>query len=215
MSYLSKVFFLEIDLIRKRFQIYGVFNTLSLLLVILSLLIGGKFLIFFLGNYPKLAPIVSLILLLMGLCNVAIPEDKLFKKLGLLRGFFPFLEIEKVRSYYRYRKFILSILLIFYLLVPLEVTNDTLKYFLIFINLLSFLTLINSLSTRYLSNSKKEMIYTMMKILYCGLLALSIRGILSIHISSLFLSISSWGLLLIYLVLFVINLWILHPRKER
>lgn len=59
------------------------------------------------------------------------------------------------------------------------------------------------------------MIYTMMKILYCGLLALSIRGILSIHISSLFLSISSWGLLLIYLVLFVINLWILHPRKER
>lgn len=212
---MSKVFFLEIDLIRKRFQIYGVFNTLSLLLVILSLLIGGKFLIFSLGNYPKLAPIVSLILLLIGLCNVAIPEDKIFKKLGLLRGFFPVIEIEKARSYYRYRKFILSILLIFYLLVPLEVTNDTLKYFLIFINLLSFLTLINSLSTRYLSNSKKEMIYTMMKILYCGLLALSIRGMLSINIFSLFLSISNWGLLLIYLVLCVINLWILHPRKER
>lgn len=56
MSYLNRNLLLEIKLVRKKFQIYGLFNLLSLILVILALLIGFKMCFLAIGHYEKNIP---------------------------------------------------------------------------------------------------------------------------------------------------------------
>lgn len=214
-SYLSKIFFLEVDLIRKRFQIYGIFNILSLFFVSFGLLIAGKFFLA-MGNYFQLVPIISLFLLLIGQCDVAVSTEKLFKTSSSLRAFFPFLNISTTKHYFTYRKILLSTLLTFYFLVPLNFTYISFKYCFLFMIILSFFTLQISISTLYLSNRKKEMVSTIIKAIYCIILALSIRGMLPAVITNIMqhaMNMNFSSLILIYVFLLILNWWILSPRK--
>lgn len=82
--------------------------------------------------------------------------------------------------------------------------------------ILSFFTLQISISTLYLSNRKKEMGSTIIKAIYCIILALSIRGMLPAVITNIMqhaINMNFSSLILIYVFFLILNWWILSSRK--
>lgn len=73
-----ETFLIELQLIRQRFGIYGFFNISSLSIVLLAIFLGIKLLLFLNSHYPELSLMVSLFLLIVGLCDIAPSTKKLF-----------------------------------------------------------------------------------------------------------------------------------------
>lgn len=211
---MNKLFALEIELIRKRFHIYGLFNIASLILVISLLLIGIKWLLAVIGNFERLAPLISVILLLLGQCDVALSEDKMLINLTRLRGFFPNLFTQSSRVYYSYRHFIVSIILIFFLLLPME-PNGYALYFYFYFSILLMITFLTTFAKNYMKKGLSDIIQNCSKIVFCLLIAMSMRGMLQIDLSKILVQINEFYSLIIVLLLLVLNIIVLYPKKKR
>lgn len=211
-NYLIKILQIEIELIRKRFSIYGFFNIFSLMFVFFLILIGGKYLLFHTGNYFNLALLVSLVILLAGLTVVTPDYKKYLQKVSILNTYFPRVGINKVKDYYKYRKFVLSCLIILYCLIPLKFPLEDIKYFFAIIIFLLFCMLINTICSIFLSKTIAESVHVFIRILYSIILALYSRHMLLIDIENMILSFDVVILGFNSFILLILNFFILSKK---
>ncbi|TBX29813.1 hypothetical protein EUZ95_14500 [Enterococcus durans] len=200
-----ETFLIELQLIRQRFGIYGFFNISSLSIVLLAIFLGIKLLLFSNSNYPELSLMVSLFLLIVGLCDIAPSTKKLFKKMSIIRAFFPSIKIYNIKKYFVYKKIILSLMLIIYGLMPLKWSIDNTKFFINLVSILLLLMLINSLFTIFFSKNIKDSVYFAMRILYGVILALNIRSILPFELNLILKSGNLYIIIFIFLILLTGN----------
>lgn len=206
---------IEVELVRKRFSIYGFFNVVTLVTVCLLMLLGSKYLLFRSGNYFSLALLVSLFVVLIGLTAVNPSHRNYMKKVSTLNAFFSNVGLEKVKSYYRYRRIIVSYLVIIYCLFPLNVDVQNTKYFFSIFLLLSIFMLVNTISSKYFSKRTSESVHASIRIFYGVLLALYSRHMLPVNIEGL---VSQTNLILLVgmsCVIAILNVVVLSNKRKR
>lgn len=209
-----ETFLIELQLIRQRFGIYGFFNISSLSIVLLVIFLGIKLLLFSNSNYPELSLMVSLFLLIVGLCDIAPSTKKLFEKMSIIRAFFPSIKIYNIKKYFVYKKIILSLMLIIYGLMPLKWSIDNTKFFINLVSILLLLMLINSLFTIFFSKNIKDSVYFAMRILYGVILALNIRSILPFELNLILKSGNLYIIIFIFLILLTGNFILLKLETK-
>lgn len=214
-SYLIKTMQIEIELIRKRFGIYGFFNIFSLIGVLLVIFVGSKYLLFYRIDYFNLGLLVSLILLLAGLTMVNPDSKKYLRKIGIMNAYFPSIEIGKVKKYYKYRKSILACLLIFYCLFPLDFEVENIKCFFAMSTFLLLCMLINTICSTFLSKTLAESVHTFIRIVYSVILALYARNMISLDIDKLILNSDVTILSLSSSILLILNFFILSMKSKK
>ncbi len=209
---MNKNLSLEIKLIRKKFQIYGFFNIFSLFFVIFSLLIGFKTIMLVLGHYPQILALLFAMLIITNLTDVTLSEDKLYRNLSQTRAFFPSISIKSVKFYQGYKKLITSYLISIYILFPMSLSLKNIIYFLFAMTLFTLFTLINTAYKKYISGDS-EFTTTGIKVLTCLVLVLGGRGVLPISVSDFFSSLNVQVMIISLLVMIVVIIWMLYPRK--
>lgn len=209
---MNKNLLLDIKLIRKKFQIYGLFNILSLFTVILVFLIGFKFILLVIQNYEKVLPLLTVALIVFGVTDVGSDNEKLHKKIYQTKAFFPTIRLRTVKVYNSYKKLLITLVASLYILFPVVITSKNITYFLLAMMILSLLTLITTVCRNYRSQSS-DAVNTGIKFLACALLVLWGRNLLPFSINEAFLEKKQLFLLVSFLVLTVANILLKYPRK--
>lgn len=213
MSYLNRNLLLEIKLVRKKFQIYGLFNLLSLILVILALLIGFKMCFLAIGHYEKIFPILIVILIILDLTDTSLPNEKLYEKISQTKAFFPTISLKSVKTYNKYKKMIFALVFSLYVLFPMILTSKNITYFLLAMIILLFLTLVTSTCKRYYSTFS-GILKTGIKFLACALLMLWAKKLLPFSTQDILWSVNQSLLFIIFGVLLLMNILVLKEVKK-
>ncbi len=209
---MNKNLSLDIKLARKKFQIYGVFNILSLFTVILVLLVGFKFTLLAIQNYEKVLPVLTVALIVFGLTDVGYDNEKLYKKIYQTKAFFPMINLKTVKIYNNYKKLFLSFMVSLYILFPVVLIAKNITYFLMAMIVLSLLTLITTVCRTYRPQSSNA-VNTGIKFISCALLILWGRNLLPFSVNEVFWEERRLFLLVSFLALTLVNVLLKYPRK--
>lgn len=135
-----KILKFNIELTRKRFSIYGLFNIFSLILVLFSLLFGIKLIQYKIYHYDTLS-IVGLVFIYVLFSKYIIPNN-CEKNILKVKTYFNLLDSNAIEKYYKSINLISFYIVIIFFLFPTHINdiNSFSLYFLL-INLLLFIQL--------------------------------------------------------------------------
>lgn len=133
-----EIFRLNIELIRQRFKIYGFFNIVSLLTVILSILFGLKFIQFKVGNYNNIT-IYLISFILITTFEDVIPKNP-EKNIYNMKTFFSILDFKSIEKYYKYKNLVIIYTFLIFTIFPLDLNYfGNFTFFFMFSCLIIFL----------------------------------------------------------------------------
>lgn len=212
-SCLIKILLIEIELIRKKFSIYGFFNVLSLLGLFAIIILGGKYFLFRNADYFSLSLIISLFLLLLGLTNVSPSLAKYFIIVSNINAFFPSLGIDKIKKYFNYKKIIIAYIIIFYSLFPLDFDIISMKIFFSICLVLSIFMFINTISSKFSTGNISNLVYLIIRIFYSVFLALYSRALIPIDVEDIVQKSNVVVLGIMFSFFVLVNFLLLTNRK--
>ncbi|MGX7108886.1 hypothetical protein [Facklamia miroungae] len=208
-----KALMVDLKLFRDRFKIYGFFNVFSLILILLLIVVGGKWILFTKANYLSLAMFFSLFLMMTGLTNIN-PNKNSSSKISM-SCFFPKLGLDNINNYYKFRKFIFAYVTIIYLLFPFSTTIFDLKTFIFLLILLSVFILVSIVSSIYLSERLINNINLIIQLAMALYIALRSRGMAPFEIENVILRSDFNFLIILYFLIFILNIYLLSKKARK
>ena len=152
---------LKIELVRKRFGIYGFFNISTLLIVILSIVCGVKYILYKCDYYEDIVRIIVIFYFILFSGNVFRKnEDSIMGEYI----FFSKISFDVCEQYEKYKKLIIYYTVLIYLLVPLKLVD--MGIFLFYLLFAQILLQVLELGHKYMI---KEKYITFKLFLYFGL----------------------------------------------
>lgn len=115
---MGNIFLLNINLIRKRFKIYGTFNIISLFFVIGVILSGIKFVQNILGSYQQTATFEFLAIFALFSGNIFPKHYE--RKCGTVRTYFPVFSMRDIENYYSRINLIFYEVSLLFVLFPVQ-----------------------------------------------------------------------------------------------
>ncbi len=129
-------------------------------------------------------------------------------------SFFPRVGLNNIKSYYKYRKIIISYISMIYLLFPFSTKLSDIKIFFFCLCILSIFMLINNISSIIFSESTINNITLIIRITYGIFLALLIRDMLPFEIENIIAMTNVIILALLFLLLWIINIYLLSIQTK-
>ena len=212
---MNKLFLLKLEIFRKKFGIYGWWNILSLIAVILIIFSLLKIFFFKILPYENSMQLLTLLLVLSNMFVVAKERGELSKLTVKFQSFFYNFSREEVLKYYTFRKYITLCIVSVLLLFPLDLVFKSQKYFLFYMTLLQIFSLISSLGSCFLKKKYWEIVNLSIRIGFALFLALHVRKVLPFSLNQI---IEDSSISFMFLVLFIcclVNSLVLMFRRVK
>ncbi len=190
---MSKILKFELDLVRVRFKIKGIFNIASLLFVLGGLLAGIKLFQNFLGHYEQLSVLLGLFIYVF-FCQYIFVSD-FDMKLKRMKIYFSSFNENDVKKYYLYKNLIIFLLITIYVLCPTRIEDIPLFLFYIFV--INILLLVLVIAKNKLSFHNYCSFNLLVRIVVCGILIMYLKNYQLFHMELAF----NWYNIIIGLVL--------------
>lgn len=164
---------IEINLVRRKLNIYGFFNIVLILLIIFSMLFGIRFLIDFVPDPYLIRNLIATSMVLLGGVQIH-PDNKKNHEMRMYT-FFPSLKKE-IYNYFNYKRMFIVNLIILFLFMPSSFTLLEIKIFFYFATTLQVVMLINTLSYKYLPLKYAETINALLRVGYFAIMSGATSG---------------------------------------
>ena len=202
---MTKLFLLKLELFRKKFGIYGWWNILSLIAVLLILFFSLKILFFKILQYENSMQLLTLLLVLSNMFVVAKEREELSKLAVKFQSFFYNFSRVEVLKYYTFRKYITLCIVSVLLLFPLDLVFKSQKYFLFYMVLLQIFSLVSSLGGCFFKKKYQETVNLTIRIGFALFLALNVRKVMPFYLNQIIEASSVSLMLVLLLALCLIN----------
>ena len=196
---MTKLFLLKLELFRKKFGIYGLWNILSLIAVLLIIFFSLKILFFKILPYENSMQLLTLLLVLSNMFVVAKEREELSKLAVKFQSFFHNFSRVEVLKYYTFRKYITLCIVSVLLLFPLDLVFKSQKYFLFYMVLLQIFSLVSSLGGCFFKKKYQETVNLTIRIGFALFLALNVRKVMPFYLNQI-IEASSVSLMLVLLL---------------
>ena len=202
---MTKLFLLKLELFRKKFGIYGLWNILSLIAVLLVIFFSLKILFFKILPYENSMQLLTLLLVLSNIFVVTKEREELSKLAVKFQSFFHNFSRVEVLKYCTFRKYIILCILSVLLLFPLDLVFKSQKYFLFYMVLLQIFSLVSSLGSCFFKKKYQETVNLTIRIGFALFLALNVRKVMPFYLNQIIESSSVSLMLVLLLALCLIN----------
>lgn len=202
---MTKLFLLKLELFRKKFGIYGWWNILSLIAVLLIIFVSLKILFFKILPYENSMQLLTLLLVLSNIFVVTKEREELSKLAVKFQSFFYNFSRVEVLKYYTFRKYIILCILSVLLLFPLDLVFKSQKYFLFYMVLLQIFSLVSSLGSYFFKKKYQETVNLTIRIGFALFLALNVRKVMPFYLNQIIEASSVSLMLVLLLALCLIN----------
>lgn len=202
---MTKLFLLKLELFRKKFGIYGLWNILSLIAVLLIIFFSLKILFFKILPYETSMQLLTLLLVLSNIFVVTKEREELSKLAVKFQSFFYNFSRVEVLKYYTFRKYIILCILSVLLLFPLDLVFKSQKYFLFYMVLLQIFSLVSSLGGCFFKKKYQETVNLTIRIGFALFLALNVRKVMPFYLNQIIEASSVSLMLVLLLALCLIN----------
>lgn len=202
---MTKLFLLKLELFRKKFGIYGWWNILSLIAVLLIIFVSLKILFFKILPYESSMQLLTLLLVLSNIFVVTKEREELSKLAVKFQSFFHNFSRVEVLKYYTFRKYIILCILSVLLLFPLDLVFKSQKYFLFYMVLLQIFSLVSSLGGCFFKKKYQETVNLTIRIGFALFLALNVRKVMPFYLNQIIEASSVSLMLVLLLALCLIN----------
>lgn len=202
---MTKLFLLKLELFRKKFGIYGWWNILSLIAVLLIIFVSLKILFFKILPYESSMQLLTLLLVLSNIFVVTKEREELSKLAVKFQSFFYNFSRVEVLKYYTFRKYIILCILSVLLLFPLDLVFKSQKYFLFYMVLLQIFSLVSSLGSYFFKKKYQETVNLTIRIGFALFLALNVRKVMPFYLNQIIEASSVSLMLVLLLALCLIN----------
>lgn len=202
---MTKLFLLKLELFRKKFGIYGWWNILSLIAVLLIIFVSLKILFFKILPYENSMQLLTLLLVLSNIFVVTKEREELSKLAVKFQSFFHNFSRVEVLKYYTFRKYIILCILSVLLLFPLDLVFKSQKYFLFYMVLLQIFSLVSSLGSCFFKKKYQETVNLTIRIGFALFLALNVRKVMPFYLNQIIEASSVSLMLVLLLALCLIN----------
>lgn len=202
---MTKLFLLKLELFRKKFGIYGLWNILSLIAVLLIIFVSLKILFFKILPYENSMQLLTLLLVLSNIFVVTKEREELSKLAVKFQSFFHNFSRVEVLKYYTFRKYIILCILSVLLLFPLDLVFKSQKYFLFYMVLLQIFSLVSSLGSCFFKKKYQETVNLTIRIGFALFLALNVRKVMPFYLNQIIEASSVSLMLVLLLALCLIN----------
>ena len=202
---MTKLFLLKLELFRKKFGIYGWWNILSLIAVLLIIFVSLKILFFKILPYESSMQLLTLLLVLSNIFVVTKEREELSKLAVKFQSFFYNFSRVEVLKYYTFRKYIILCILSVLLLFPLDLVFKSQKYFLFYMVLLQIFSLVSSLGSCFFKKKYQETVNLTIRIGFALFLALNVRKVMPFYLNQIIEASSVSLMLVLLLALCLIN----------
>lgn len=199
---------IDLFLFRKQIRLSGLRNIILFVGIHIVVLAGFKYLTSFAPNTFPLMELFTLSIAFLGVFKIH--SNHISIKQVKMITFFPYLNIDKIKRYYLYKKPFFAYFLTFYLLFPTSITEEEFTAFFFFLSVIMSMMFINTLSYRLFSEGLSQKIYIGLRIAYFIIFTshLFIND-LNFNLENFVLSLDLWYLILIGTILSFTNLTIL------
>ena len=202
---MTKLFLLKLELFRKKFGIYGWWNILSLIAVLLIIFVSLKILFFKILPYESSMQLLTLLLVLSNIFVVTKEREELSKLAVKFQSFFYNFSRVEVLKYYTFRKYIILCILSVLLLFPLDLVFKSQNYFLFYMVLLQIFSLVSSLGSYFFKKKYQETVNLTIRIGFALFLALNVRKVMPFYLNQIIEASSVSLMLVLLLALCLIN----------
>lgn len=202
---MTKLFLLKLELFRKKFGIYGWWNILSLIAVLLIIFVSLKILFFKILPYENSMQLLTLLLVLSNIFVVTKEREELSKLAVKFQSFFYNFSRVEVLKYYTFRKYIILCILSVLLLFPLDLVFKSQNYFLFYMVLLQIFSLVSSLGSYFFKKKYQETVNLTIRIGFALFLAVNVRKVMPFYLNQIIESSSVSLMLVLLLALCLIN----------
>lgn len=202
---MTKLFLLKLELFRKKFGIYGLWNILSLIAVLLIIFFSLKILFFKILPYEASMQLLTLLLVLSNIFVVTKEREELSKLAVKFQSFFHNFSRVEVLKYYTFRKYIILCILSVLLLFPLDLVFKSQKYFLFYMVLLQIFSLVSSLGSCFFKKKYQETVNLTIRMGFALFLALNVRKVMPFYLNQIIEASSVSLMLVLLLALCLIN----------
>lgn len=202
---MTKLFLLKLELFRKKFGIYGWWNILSLIAVLLIIFVSLKILFFKILPYENSMQLLTLLLVLSNIFVVTKEREELSKLAVKFQSFFYNFSRVEVLKYYTFRKYIILCILSVLLLFPLDLVFKSQNYFLFYMVLLQIFSLVSSLGSYFFKKKYQETVNLTIRIGFALFLALNVRKVMPFYLNQIIEASSVSLMLVLLLALCLIN----------
>lgn len=202
---MTKLFLLKLELFRKKFGIYGWWNILSLIAVLLIIFVSLKILFFKILPYESSMQLLTLLLVLSNIFVVTKEREELSKLAVKFQSFFYNFSRVEVLKYYTFRKYIILCILSVLLLFPLDLVFKSQNYFLFYMVLLQIFSLVSSLGSCFFKKKYQETVNLTIRIGFALFLALNVRKVMPFYLNQIIEASSVSLMLVLLLALCLIN----------
>lgn len=202
---MTKLFLLKLELFRKKFGIYGLWNILSLIAVLLIIFFSLKILFFKILPYENSMQLLTLLLVLSNIFVVTKEREELSKLAVKFQSFFHNFSRVEVLKYYTFRKYTILCILSVLLLFPLDLVFKSQKYFLFYMVLLQIFSLVSSLGGCFFKKKYQETVNLTIRIGFALFLALNVRKVMPFYLNQIIEASSVSLMLVLLLALCLIN----------
>ena len=202
---MTKLFLLKLELFRKKFGIYGLWNILSLIAVLLIIFFSLKILFFKILPYETSMQLLTLLLVLSNIFVVTKEREELSKLAVKFQSFFYNFSRVEVLKYYTFRKYIILCILSVLLLFPLDLVFKSQNYFLFYMVLLQIFSLVSSLGSYFFKKKYQETVNLTIRIGFALFLALNVRKVMPFYLNQIIEASSVSLMLVLLLALCLIN----------
>lgn len=202
---MTKLFLLKLELFRKKFGIYGLWNILSLIAVLLIIFVSLKILFFKILPYESSMQLLTLLLVLSNIFVVTKEREELSKLAVKFQSFFYNFSRVEVLKYYTFRKYIILCILSVLLLFPLDLVFKSQNYFLFYMVLLQIFSLVSSLGSYFFKKKYQETVNLTIRIGFALFLALNVRKVMPFYLNQIIEASSVSLMLVLLLALCLIN----------
>jgi len=170
----------NLEVLIVRFKIKGFFNITSLLIVILGVLGGIKFIQFKLGNYEQVSVLLGIFSYVF-FCKYIFTTD-FDKKCKQLKTYFNIFGDQEIKKFYLYKNLSIFWVIIVFILFPTNLKDINL--FVTYVTIMNILICAQILEKNKLSVEKYALINLITRILLLGLLILYLKNYRYINIES-------------------------------
>ena len=202
---MTKLFLLKLELFRKKFGIYGWWNILSLIAVLLIIFVSLKILFFKILPYESSMQLLTLLLVLSNIFVVTKEREELSKLAVKFQSFFYNFSRVEVLKYYTFRKYIILCILSVLLLFPLDLVFKSQNYFLFYMVLLQIFSLVSSLGSCFFKKKYQETVNLTIRMGFALFLALNVRKVMPFYLNQIIEASSVSLMLVLLLALCLIN----------
>ena len=202
---MTKLFLLKLELFRKKFGIYGLWNILSLIAVLLIIFVSLKILFFKILPYESSMQLLTLLLVLSNIFVVTKEREELSKLAVKFQSFFHNFSRVEVLKYYTFRKYIILCILSVLLLFPLDLVFKSQNYFLFYMVLLQIFSLVSSLGSCFFKKKYQETVNLTIRMGFALFLALNVRKVMPFYLNQIIEASSVSLMLVLLLALCLIN----------